>query len=92
MNLIDDDVTVVSCSNCKKSGEPCFLTGCTGYQVKKSMTNGDKLRRMTDEQITDKLVSNPCSVCVYEIEDCTTDQTLKCADGVLAWLKEEAKE
>lgn len=54
------------------------------------MTNADKIRLMTDEQLADFLVDViDCCRCptYYECSDVRS-----CADKLLAWLKQEHKE
>ena len=54
------------------------------------MTNGDKIRQMTDEEIAEVL-SGQCSCCEYQYDNCGTDFCL-CEQGVLEWLKQEVSE
>lgn len=53
------------------------------------MTNGDRIRQMTDEELAD-ILSDKCSVCNYQYGRCDS-QFCICAEGVLAWLKQEVK-
>lgn len=55
------------------------------YFEQKSITNGDKLRQMSDEELVG-FVS--CSACIYAYQDCA-DKT--CTEGRLAWLNAPAE-
>jgi hypothetical protein len=50
------------------------------------MTNGDRIRQMSDEELAKKL---QCDSCLYQImkSECETSD---CAFGILAWLRKEA--
>ena len=54
------------------------------------MTNADKLRAMTDEELAIWLTQHcqSCEICAPEYY---CDLEAKCADGVLLWLKKEVK-
>lgn len=57
------------------------------------MTNGDKIRQMTDEELADKLVDKlnyRCAVCAYHNAKCETTFCV-CLEGVLNWLKQEVE-
>ena len=57
------------------------------------MTNADKIRGMTDEELKKFLIkfsdANECDYCgFYKFEICTEE----CEDGLLLWLQQEHKE
>lgn len=54
------------------------------------MTNGDRLRKMTDEELSDKL-TDKCAVCAYWYSECGKKFCL-CEQGVLEWLKQEVND
>ena len=56
------------------------------------MTNADKIRGMTDEELA-SLLGGQCACCIYRIE-CTGRQHVgcECEDEILAWLKKEVQE
>ena len=51
------------------------------------MTNGDKLRRMTDEELAEMLQLNDCENCPEYYHNCGARM---CRQAFLAWLKQEA--
>ena len=53
------------------------------------MTNGDRIRQMTDEELADKL-TDKCAVCAYRYSECEKEFCL-CEKGVLKWLKQEVQ-
>lgn len=55
------------------------------------MTNGDKVRRMEDEDLSKKVLAGQCACCIYQITGCSSDPQ-DCFDGVLQWLKQEIVE
>lgn len=87
-----------SCSNCSKlttcksasvindNNLPVEYVGCKNWQPKRPITNGDRVRSMTDEQLIDLLHGDPCKSCAYESGRCDDKS---CRDGSLAWLKLE---
>lgn len=52
------------------------------------MTNGDEIRRMSDEEIAFLLDNPPCAHCAYE-EGC--DDNAECSSGILEWLRKEGE-
>ena len=50
------------------------------------MTNGDRIRQMTDEQIAGLL---HCGECAYRNSDAETCERYDCKEGILKWLKQE---
>lgn len=56
----------------------------------KKLSNADRIRQMTDEELADKL-TDKCSVCAYHYAECETKFCI-CEEGVLKWLKQEAKD
>ena len=51
------------------------------------MTNGDRIRQMTDEELADIM---RCNQCIYQgMPECERND---CEYGILAWLKQEVSE
>lgn len=55
---------------------------------KKPKTNGDRIRRMTDDELADVL-QGQCACCAYRLTGCTEKE---CKGGALKWLKQEVSE
>ena len=55
------------------------------------MTNAEKIRRMTDEELADFLMCyvEPCNLCAWRKECDKHDGG--CEDGRLAWLQKECE-
>lgn len=49
------------------------------------MTNGDKIRTMSDEELAD-VMQGQCTCCAYRLNRCADKE---CKDGVYEWLKQE---
>ena len=55
------------------------------------MTNGDLIRRMTDEELIEKL-GTACRRCAYyKQQKCIGGVYKTCAEGNLEWLQRESK-
>lgn len=52
------------------------------------MTNGDKIRQMTDEELV-KAIGLACRRCAYFKNGKCTEPDKDCTDGNLEWLKQE---
>ena len=57
------------------------------------MTNGDRIRQMTDEELTELIYeSDACDLCVFD-SPCDVDSHFKkCKDGIARWLKQEEED
>ena len=51
------------------------------------MTNADRIRNMTDEELAEMLFRDRCDMCAYGCA-CRLDDS--CKEGVLEWLRKEA--
>ena len=55
------------------------------------MTNGDKIRQMTDEELTEWLAERgDCKTCAWYGKDCAKRGS--CKRGIAEWLRKEANE
>ena len=89
------------CNDCKNLGKKtqCKYYGigsnhaerCKDYEEPKQ-TNADRIRAMSDEELAEVIDGTipPCTRCVNKERYCST--TKYCRDGILEWLKSEAKE
>lgn len=50
------------------------------------MTNGERIRQMTDEQLVELL---HCGECAYRKSDAETCERNDCDEGILKWLEQE---
>ena len=53
------------------------------------MTNGDRIRQMTDEEMADAMRTSKehmCRACTFRNKYCTSDD---CRKGYLEWIKKE---
>lgn len=56
---------------------------------KDALTNGDRIRQMTDEELAEWLdLHGECNQCAYHPAQCKTE----CNEGHLKWLKQEVEE
>lgn len=95
------------CYNCARAewdseGATCGINGmhvgrpslgCNNQIPEKRMTNGDRIRRMTDEEFV-KSIGLACKRCAYYKVghgECS-GQDKEYADGNLEWLKQEVSE
>ena len=54
------------------------------------MTNGDRIRQMTDDEELLNEIGTSCYRCVYNNGECDNGQGEGCIAGNLEWLKREA--
>lgn len=59
-----------------------------GIGEKKKITNADRIRQMTDEELAD-VMQGQCACCAYQLTGCTEKE---CKDGAYEWLKQEVSE
>ena len=67
-------------------------SGCYGCNDANKLTNGDRIRQMTDEELSVWLdCIGSCYVCkFYENKDVECNRSIDCCkDGMLKWLKSE---
>ena len=76
------------CRKCAKS-EFCYVDDvkpCIGYEPKK-LTNADRIRSMTDEELAELLRDTQCNSCAWQGNDC--DYAEECKAEKLEMLKQE---
>ena len=78
--------------NCKYCKTDCALKGedctkdCNGYIA---MTNADRIRSMSDEELAKFIVDEVCLYCqTYRTEECYN----KCISAQAEWFKQPAEE
>lgn len=90
----------VAGTNCPKCGQPVKVEYGTGYCYKcrvivdpKPQTNADRIRSMSDEELAALLTGSlVCDYCVNNHSVDTCFELPTCTKGVMAWLKQPAKE
>ncbi len=66
--------------------------GCNKRIPKKRMTNGDRVRAMTDEELAKMVGMEVCRIVKPDGKDCPKGFYFgKCDKCVISWLKKEAK-
>lgn len=81
---------MVDCRKCQRFNACYFDDGdCIGF-VPKTMTNADRIRSMTDEELAEFIEGAMCppQCCVKRVYECQKNECVPCW---LAWLKEEVK-
>ena len=68
---------------------PIVPVSLTGFERK--MTNGDLIRKMSDEELVEK-IGCACRRCVYYKSKKCVGADKTCAEGNLEWLKREVHE
>lgn len=96
-----ENITGLHYIECEKCGASPSRLGAFDYETAirywngelMPNTNGDRIRRMTDEEISEMLdiwdVEEVCEYCIYHVDLACHN---KCYAGILAWLKQEANE
>jgi len=81
---------MADCRQCAVADE-CRKEACWGF-VPKTMTNADRIRAMTDEDLADRIMGFiRCEACEREFHiECNPLMT--CRGVWLEWLKQEATE
>ena len=57
-----------------------------------TVTNGDRIRQMTDDEELLSAIGTGCYRCIYSNGECDSGQGEGCITGNLAWLNQEANE
>lgn len=82
------DCTGFGWGECKTAGEN--EVACKDFERNPKLTNGGRIRQMTDEELADFLTDHEsvCCLCAYEV--CNDDA--ECEKGVLEWLRKDVSE
>jgi hypothetical protein len=60
---------------------------------RKAVTNGDRIRQMTDEELAEMVSMKVCRIVKLDGKDCPKGFYFgKCDKCVIAWLKQEVRE
>ena len=54
------------------------------------MTNGDRIRQMSNEELAEHVMIKPCEICMY-YENRQECETKPCKEGILAYLESEVE-
>lgn len=63
---------------------------CCNFELPKKLTNGDRIRSMSDEELAMLMIDDCCSHCNYGVDkfgNCNTK--MSCDEAILEWLKKE---
>ena len=82
------DCTGFGWDDCKTAGEN--EVACKDFERKPKLTNADRIRQMTDEELADWITDGHdlCDLCQFS----TCGPESVCEKGVLEWLKQEVSE
>lgn len=82
------DCTGFGWGECKTAGEN--EVACKDFERKPKLTNADRIRKMTDEELADWITDchDLCDLCQFS----TCIQEFGCEKGVLEWLKEVSED
>lgn len=58
----------------------------------KPLTNGDRIRQMTDDEELLSAIGTGCYRCVYNNGECDSEYGKGCVAGNLEWLRKEVSE
>ena len=72
------------CRKCAKA-ETCAVDEDCGLYVEKQLTNADRIRSMTDEELANTITDDLCDRVCHSPLSCDGN----CETQVLAWLKQE---
>lgn len=88
---------MAKCENCIHNLDKlCDTYRCENHSKFEPMTNAEKIKRMTEKELTDFLydiaTSNECVICGFkEGWLCGRKDNETCHDGVMKWLKSEVE-
>ena len=88
------------CSKCRFERESEYGCRCSKCITSSDFTefvpktNADRIRAMSDEELAELLAkfTTICEMCIHLNENCMTMADDRCREGILQWLKSEAKE
>ena len=87
---------MATCQICTYAGTPSYKSPCSEckgfskYEYEKPMTNADKIRAMSDEELSKFLREPFCDKRTHE--ECTISYCGVCDQCVLDWLQQPAEE
>lgn len=79
-----------TCGNLNCAGYSGGALNCANYVQKKSQTNADRIRAMSDEELAKKI---PCPYIKDEYDECKFgwhERTQTCEECALEWLRKTA--
>jgi hypothetical protein len=90
-----------TCGECKHYYDNCGTISpniiadyCEDF-VSRTMTNGDRIRSMSDEELAELINRHWCYCCGYVVDDfgnCNSPAEKSCEESILEWLKKEVEE
>lgn len=87
---------MATCQICKYAGTPSYKSPCSEckgfsqYEYKKPMSNADRIRAMSDEELADVIMCPMEISCISDL--CEKNLSYTCVECSLQWLREPAEE
>jgi len=78
------------CRKCAKA-ETCAVDEDCGLFIKKTMTNADRIRAMTDTELAELFANDNCGYCRIHDFCFAKGCAINCEDVWLDWLKQEVE-
>ena len=78
----------------KEKAKPDFIRICREAAEPKAKTNGDRIRKMTDDAELLEAIGTACFRCKYRFGECCNGYYMDggCVEGNLEWLKEVSED
>ena len=82
------------CRKCRYKYDDRVCRFCLDFNKYNPMTNSMKIRSMNDEELAEFFVNftTICEMSIHYDENCMIMTDERCKEGILQWLKSEAKE
>ena len=85
-----------SCETCRHTLGEEYCNGCTHSTFlhkwePRRVTNADRIRSMTDEELAGVLLTHKCKGCDWDGGYCGGKAEIACRKEILLWLKEEVQ-
>ena len=73
--------------------EHCAVAGCSRYEKRLKLTNAERIRNMTDEELAEFIAIQHTECCYCKIvTDCFEQNDGDCSKAWLEWLKQEVSD
>ena len=87
-----EDWKNTKCGTCIIQRQKPICNSCLGHQFYKPMSNADKIRNMSDEELAEffNQFDSICCMCLFQV-GCSNIENNRCEKGILQWLQSEVK-